>query len=184
MHTFDHLSVFIAIIIALGVTHLISSITRYIHLRDRIKGYPPVLLWALSLLVLQVQIWWSSFYRREITQWSFFGFSLYLLIPILVSMLCYLALPELEAGTDMEREYHHNRKWFFGLLCITVMISLLEDFVRQRTLPSDANLWFRIGFGGLALAGYFISAKRFHFPLAIAFLLTLVAYIGAVFSHL
>ena len=110
MHVFDHLSIFVSIVIALGVTHLLSSLARLIHLRRHIKVYGPALVMAFSLLLLQIQIWWVSFYRRDILDWSFFGFALYLTIPATVSMLSYLAIPEPSEGGDMALDYNYNRK--------------------------------------------------------------------------
>jgi hypothetical protein len=184
MHPFDYLSIFVSIIIALGVTHLLSSLARYIHLRGQVRPFAPALVWAASLLLLQVQIWWVSFYRRDIPEWTFFGFILYLLIPSIVSMLSYLALPELHAGADMEREYNRNRRWFFGLLAAVIVISLAEDFSRSETVRIDANSAFRIGFIALAAAGWAIESARGQLAIAIVFLISLVTYISVVFSRL
>jgi hypothetical protein len=184
MHPFDYLSIFVSIIIALGVTHLLSSFARLIHLRNNVGRCAPALIWAISLLVLQVQIWWVSFHRRDIEDWTFFGFSLYLLIPSIVSMLSYLVLPELHPQANIEREYYHNRKWFFGLLGTVILISLIEDFARSRAMHIDANFIFRAEFLALAIAGYFIEAKRGQLIIALAFLFSLVTYIAVVFLRL
>jgi len=184
MHPFDYLSIFVSIIIALGVSHLLSSLARLIHLRGQVRPFAPALVWAASLLLLQVQIWWASFYRRDIAEWTFFGFTLYLLIPSIVSMLSYLALPELAPGADLERGYNHNRRWFFGLLALVVAISLIEDFARSETVRLDPNSAFRIGFLVLAAAGWAIESARGQLAIAIVFLISLVTYIGVVFARL
>jgi hypothetical protein len=184
MHPFDYLSIFVSIIIAMGVTHLLSSFARLIHFRDQIGRCVPALIWAVSLLLLQVEIWWVSFHRRDIEQWTFFGFALYLLIPSIVSMLSFLVLPELHSQANMEKGFYHNRKWFFGLLGIVVLVSLTEDFVRMRTLQMDTNFAFRLEFVALAVAGYLIEAKRGQLAISIAFFCSLVAYIALVFLHL
>jgi hypothetical protein len=184
MHPFDYLSIFVSIIIALGVTHLLSSFARLIHLRDQVTKCAPALIWAMALLLLQVQIWWVSFHRRDIEDWNFFGFTLYLLIPSIVSMLSYLVLPELHPQANIEREYYHNRKWFFALLGGAILISLIEDFARSRAVQIDANLTFRVEFLALAIAGYFFAAKRVQLVIALAFLCSLVAYIAFVFARL
>lgn len=76
MRPFDYLSILVSIIVALGVTALLSNTARYIRLRDRITGYAPGIVWVSALFLLQVQIWWVSFHRREIETWTFFGFLL------------------------------------------------------------------------------------------------------------
>lgn len=81
MRPFDYLSILVSIIVALGITALLSNAARYVRVRDEIVGYAPVAVWALTLFLLLVQIWWVSFYRRDIASFTFFGFVLYLAIP-------------------------------------------------------------------------------------------------------
>jgi len=129
MKQFDHLSIFVSMIIALGVRHLILSVVNMINLRGKIRIYYPTMVWMIFLLLLQLQIWWVFYYRHDNSDWSYFAFLLYLYIPITVSMLSHLLLPEVKAETDLEAIYYRNRKWFFGLLGSVAFISLLEDFI-------------------------------------------------------
>jgi hypothetical protein len=129
-----------------------------------------------------------AFYRREIAHWSFFGFLLYLSIPTLVSVLGYLLVPEIELELEpefnLEREYYENRRWFFGILGVVVVLSLLEDAVRSGTLNVDLNSVIRLVFFLLCGAGFTIQAKRAQFSIALAFFVILVSYIGLFFAHL
>ena len=184
MPEFNHLSIFISIIIALGVSHLVSSGARLIHLRGRVRIHYPTVIWMVTLLLLQVQIWWVAFYRRDVKEWTFFGFLLYLLIPIVVSMLGYLLVPQLDANTDLENEYYHNRKWHFGLLAGVVAVSLLEDAVRSGMARLDLNFSMRVAFLVLCGVGVTTRAKRAQLPVALAFLGLFVFYMVLVFAKL
>jgi len=184
MHAFDYLSIFVSIIIALGVSHLLLSFARLIYLRDKVTIFIPSLIWAFALLVLQIQIWWVSFYRRDIEHWSFFGFALYLLIPSIVSMLSYLVFPELKAGANLERDYYHNKPFFFSLLGSVVVISLLEDLTRNGSVHIDANTYYRVVFFVIAICGIVFSRRWIQYVLAILFLSGLLCYIRTVFSML
>ena len=115
---FEFLSVFVSIIIALGISNTLSSAMRLIRRRGRVAMHYPTLIWLASFFIFQMLIWWLAFQRREWTNWTFYRFLLYLLMPILVSVPGYLLVPEIEVemepGFDLEREFNHNRRWFFA----------------------------------------------------------------------
>ena len=188
MNQFDFLSVLVSIIIALGLSHLLSSTAQLIRRRGRVAMHYTTLVWMAVLFLLQIQVWWVAFYRRELTHWSFFGFLLYLLIPILISVLGYLLVSEIELELEpefnLEREYYHNRRWFFGILGSVVIVSLVEDAVRSGTLKWDLNSAFRFGFLLLCAAGFGIQAKRMQFGIALTFIAALLCYIGLFFARL
>ena len=96
MKQFDHLSIFVSMIIALGVRHLILSVANMINLRGKVRIYYPTLVWMISLLMLQLQIWWVFYSRHETSDWSYFAFLFYLYIPITASMLSHLLAPEIK----------------------------------------------------------------------------------------
>ena len=183
MKQFDHLSIFVSMIIALGVRHLILSVVNMINLRGKIRIYYPTIVWMIFLLLLQLQIWWVFYYRHNNSDWSYFAFLLYLYIPITVSMLSHLLLPEVKAETDLEGIYNRNRKWFFGLLGSVAFVSLLEDFIvfAQRF---DLNFWFRIIFIFFLVIAIVVGSKRLQLPIAFAFLILFIAYIALVFLKL
>ncbi len=188
VNRFDFLSVLVSIIIALGISHILASAARLIRRRGKVRLYLPTTVWMVTLLLLQVQVWWVAFYRRDIVHWTFFGFLLYLLIPILISLLGYLLVPEFELevadDVDLEREYGHNRRWFFGFLGAVVIVSLLEDVLRSGRMDLDLNSCIRLLFLGLSAAGFAIGNRRAQLPVALVFLGTLVCYIGFVFRTL
>ena len=184
MKQFDHLSIFVSMIIALGVRHLILSIASLIHLRGKVKIYYPTMIWILFLLLLQLQIWWVFFYRHEISDWLFFNFLFYLIIPITVSMLSHLLVPEIKAETNLKEIYDHNRKWFFGLFASIAVVSLTEDFFLHGIAHYDLNFWFRIVFIVLSMIGLSYGSKRLQLPLALLFLSIFIIYIALIFIRL
>ena len=184
MKQFDHLSIFVSMIIALGVRHLILSVAGLIHLRGKVKIYYPTMIWMISLLLLQLQIWWVFFYRHDNSEWLYFNFLFYLIIPITVSMISHLLLPEIKADTNLEEIYDHNHKWFFGLLASIAVVSLTEDFFRSGAAHFDLNFWGRVVFIVLSMFGLFYRSKRLQLPLAIVFLCLFIIYIALIFIRL
>ena len=104
--------------------------------------------------------------------------------PSIVATASFLVLAELAPGADLERDFHRNRKWIFGLLFAAVAVSLIEDYARSRAARLDANSAFRAGFLALTAAGWVIESTRAQLVVALAFLATLVTYIAVVFERL
>ena len=188
MKEFEFLSVFVSIIIALGISNILSSAMRLIRRRGRVRMHVPTLVWMAVLFLLQVLVWWVAFQRREWTNWTFFRFLLYLLMPILVSVPGYLLVPEieleLEPTYDLEREFNHNRKWFFAMLAAVGIVSLVEYLLSPSPLKLGLSNVLPLVIIALCIVGFVIRAKWVQLLIALTFLVTLLCYIGFVFSQL
>ena len=188
MKQFEFLSVFVSIIIALGASHILTSATRLIRLRGRVRMHSPTLVWMAVLFLLQVLMWWLAFQRREWTSWTFFRFLLYLLMPILVSVPGYLLVPEIELELnptyDLEKEFNHNRKWFFAMLAAMGIVGFLEYVVSSSPSKLDLSNAFPFLVVLLSIAGFGIRAKWAQLLIAWTFLVALLCYIGFVFPQL
>ena len=180
MTQFEYLSVLVSIILGLAITQLLSGAARLIQLRHRVRMHVATLCWMAMLFLLDIQIWWAAFGRRDTLEWNFFGFTLYLMMPIIAFLLSYLVLPELgdEDEVDLAAHFERNRPWFFALLASLIMVSLGEEWLRFGTVWFDENLAFHLIFLALALAGARIRSARFHLGNAIAVLALTCGYIA------
>jgi len=171
------------------VTHILSSAAHLIELRARIRMHTPTSIWLVSLLLIQIQIWWAAFHGSGTTDWHFFNFLLWLLAPVGAAMLGYLLVPdaailshmlnaESRAGVDFEELYLHNRRWFFGLLAAIVLVSLVVDVMRDGARALDVNALFRLVFLGMLGAGILTASRRAHLAFAWAFPAGFLCYIG------
>lgn len=188
MNQFEFLSVFVSIIIALGISNILSSAMRLIRRRGRVRVHHATLVWMASLFLLQVLAWWLAFQRRDLTNWTFFRFLLYLLMPILVSVPGYLLVPEieleLEPDFDLAKEFNHNRRWFFAMLTAVGVIGFVESVVSSGTWRLGLGNAFPLMMAVLCVAGLLIRARTAQLVIAVTFLAILLAYIGLVFSQL
>ena len=183
MNPFDFLSVLVSIIIALGVSFILASGARLIRLRRRVPVHGPTIIWMASLFLIQIQIWWSAFHLREVSHWTFFGFLLYLLTPMLVSMLGYLLVPEIELelapAFDLEAEFYANRRWFFLLLGAVFLIGFAND-VAFGGLYLSVNTSLRAGLLLLCLVGFLLHTKAVQWLVALVSLGAIVTYLALV----
>lgn len=184
MKQFDHLSIFVSMIIALGVRHLILSLAGMINLRGKVRIYYPTLVWVAFLILLQLLIWWVMFFQHETTDWRFFKFLLFLTMPIIVSVLGHLLLPDIKPETALKDIYDHNRKWFFGLLIAVLLVSLTQGDMSTGGLHLNINFWIRVMFIALSIVGLLSGSKRLQLPLALAFLCSLIIWIAVSFIRL
>lgn len=184
MEQFDHLAVFISMIIALGVSQLIVSVGTMIHLRGKVRIYYPTLILMVFLLLLQTLIWWVLFYRHDTSNWQFFRFILYLITPIIVSMLGNLLVPEIKAETDLKEIYFHNYRLFYGLLAFVALLSLPQGDATTGGLRLSLDFWFRAMLVVFSITGVVNNSKRLQLPLALAFLCWILVYITIFFTRL
>ncbi len=186
MSKFEYLSVLVSIVIGLGISSLLSGAARLIQLRRRARMYLPTLVWMGVLFLANVQIWWVAFDRREVEEWNFFMFLLYLLIPMGAVVLSYLVLPDLgdEDEVDLKASYFENRGWFFGIFAALPVISLVEETVRDGAFPRDADALFRVVFAAMALLAARIRGETYHAVNAGVAAALFCAYVAMLFSRL
>jgi hypothetical protein len=188
MNQFEFLSVFVSIIIALGISNILSSAMRLIRRRGRVRMHVTTLIWMAVLFLLQMLVWWMAFQRREWADWTYFSFLLYLLMPILVSLPGYLLVPEieleLEPTFDLEKEFNHNRKWFFAMLAAMGVVSFVEYVLRSGPSKLGLRNVAPLVIVALSAGGFAFRAKWLQLLVALAFLAMLLCYISLVFSQL
>lgn len=186
MTTFEYLSVLISIVIGLAITQLLSGTARLIQTRTRVRPHATTLLWMAVLFLLDTQIWWAAFERRTVVDWNFFLFLFYLLQPTIAFLLSFLVLPDLgdEDEIDLAANFAGNRPWFFGLLALLPLISLIDEYVASGAVPRDADVAFRVLFLALALVAGRVRSARAHLWFAVASLLLMCGYVGLLFLHL
>jgi hypothetical protein len=110
MDEFGYLAVILSIILGLSVTQLLQGLSQVINARERVRIYWPAITWALLLLLIDVQAWWSMFGYRNRHAWTFLQFAILLLETILLYLLAALALPNAlgEGTVDLRGNYFRH----------------------------------------------------------------------------
>ena len=186
MDAFGYLSVLLSIIIGLGVTQLLTGIGRVIRHRDRVRvDWLPV-LWAIVLLVVFVQVWWSMFGLRGKDEWTFGAFLFVLAQTCGLYLMSAVLLPEqIDAeSVDLAAHYQRQHQWFFGLLVATLILSLLKDRVINGRFPEGENLIFHVVMLALSISSIFISSRRYQEASGIVGAGIIMTYIALLFPRL
>lgn len=130
MTQFEFISVFISIVLAFGVSDILSSWGEQIRLRKQIRIYWLHVAWSALLLILMIQVWWSLWILRERTAWTFIEY-LALIVPFLtLALIAYLMTPSLRGGDkDIRKHYWDNSRWLFSLAAVYMFFAMTFSFV-------------------------------------------------------
>lgn len=186
MDEFSYLIILVSIILGLGITRLLTGLGQQIERRGQIRSYWPAITWAIILLLVHVQSWWSMFGMRSHEGWTFLAFLVVLLQPIALYLLSALVLPTAGAGAvvDLRAHYYAQTRWFFALFGVLLVTSLVKDLTLSGSLPDTPNVAFHLVFLALAVTGAITKREGFHHANAAVTVVLLGVYIAALFSRL
>jgi hypothetical protein len=171
MSTQEYLSVLVAIVLGLGLTHLLAGFGRLIVERHRVRFYWLSLLQALVVFLATMHFWWSTPVYGEQVESNFFAFLFFLLSPIALYLLSVLVVPDLEGESEgavsLKDHYFSVRQWYFGIGAILPVLNALRNVLVQ-----DGDVWnedrpFELAFTVLMLSGLLVRGERWHAVLAV-----------------
>jgi hypothetical protein len=131
---FEYVTVFISIILGLGVAQILTGIADLIHQSNRVKVYWPHLLWIFLVLILHVQEWIVTFQLRSFGPWRLPVFLFIILYPVVLFVLARLLFPfGLSEGViDLKKFYFENYRKIFLFGAILAGLTLLDNlFIRD-----------------------------------------------------
>lgn len=188
MDAFSYLSVLISIILGLAVTQVLQGFRGLMLARSRVRMYWPALAWSVLVLVICVQAWWAMFglSQRPAARWTFLDFSLVLLQTVPLYLMAGLALPDVDLGegVDLREHYYAHHRWFFTLLVLLILVSLVKVRVLIGTWPQATDTTFQLGFAAGAAIGAWTTREWYHRLLAPLAIVSITAYIVVLFTHL
>ena len=123
MDSFEYLIAIIAIILGLGMTHLLSGLGKTIY---RLTGHGKPLklswahfLWVLNVLFWMISYWWYSFSHHNTETWTFGAYLIMLPFPIVLYLQSVILYPhQYEDVLDLDEYFLATRHWFFALMFV------------------------------------------------------------------
>jgi len=186
MDEFSYLSVLLSVILGLAVTQILKGFRGLVLSRARVRLYWPVIGWAVLVLLVCFQNWWSMFGMRNRHGWTFLQFAVVLLQTIIIYMVAGLVFPDLfgEEVVDLKENFYAHRGWFFSLAVAMIVVSICKNVVLDGTLPDPTNLIFHTVFGVTLLLGAFTRRELYHKTLVVFGIAGFVLYIVLLFARL
>jgi hypothetical protein len=186
MDAFSYLSVLISLILGLAITQVLKGFRGLMQARTRLQNYWPAVVWAILIVVISVQSWWSMFGLRHHADWTFLEFSAVLMQTIVLYLLAALVLPDVfgDSDVDLRKHYFGHRRWFFALLTLLIVSSVIKQLIVDGGLPRPLDLGFHVLFAVAGISGFVIENPRYHKFLAAQGVVVVGAYIALLFTHL
>jgi hypothetical protein len=186
MDAFSYLSVLLSIVLGLAITQILQGFRGLVLTRARLRMYWPCMLWAVLLLVIDVQSWWAMYGLRVHTGWNFLAFAVVLMQTVLLYMLAGLVLPDFadDHPIDLRAHYYDHSRWFFALTVVLSVDSIAKDLVIWGSWPSPVNLASQLLFMATCAIAIFTRNENYHRFLALFTAFAFSAYTALLFAHL
>ena len=167
MTTFEYFSVLISVIIGLGITHLLSGITRLISHPDRFKLYWIHLLWTGWIFLYLPYFWWFTFWYNPVEEWSYQLYAFLILNAVVLYMICAVLMPsDAPDNGDFRRYYFARKRWFFGLLIASAILDLVDQTIREGSLGPAGEFW-AVAYLALVVPGMVTENEKYHAAMAL-----------------
>jgi hypothetical protein len=186
MDEFGYLSVLLSIILGLAVAQILIGMRGRMLTRARVRDFWPVQLWAAFFLLVSAQAWWAMFGLRNRHEWTFSGFAILLAQVIVLYLVTGLIYPDFshDQRVDLRAHYFQQRRHFFSLCIIMLVISICRDLILNHALPAPLNLGFHLVFIAFALTGILIAREWYHKLAVVIVSVLFVAYVVTLFTRL
>jgi hypothetical protein len=131
MDAFSYLSIVPSIIIALGLTRLLTGIGRLLENRGQMRLYWVHLVWGLNVFLYMVLNWWILFRWDAQQEWTFFLFLFLLLTPTISFLLSVILFPDpLREGMNFKENFYEDNRWFFALAAILPPLDFFDTLLK------------------------------------------------------
>jgi hypothetical protein len=144
MDTFSYISVLFSVVLGLALTQVLLGLRALMLARSRVVPYWPALIWAVLMVIIVVQVWWSMFGMQTIKTWNFVMYGAVMLQITVIYLAAGLAVPDIPADgpVKMREDYVSHAPWFFALLAVTILATFLKDIATIGHVITGWNAWY------------------------------------------
>lgn len=180
MSRFEYLSVLISIVIALGISEIVSTWGRLLRVRERVHFYWLNIFWTIFVVIMMIQFWWGFWEFRVVEVWSLPGL-LAVVAECLVLVLAGMSLlpdPGLSGAIDLRAHYFANSRLFFTLGAILLlMLTVVDALVGGQPFLHPENAVRLPAAILVALAALFPNEK-YHVPFTFLSVVLFIVFVS------
>lgn len=180
MHPFDYISILVSLILGLGITQTLSSISDLFYNYKKVRFYWPHTLWVIFIMFLHIQDWFVTYQLKDKKIWHLAELMFVLLYPVTLFIVVKMILPtnETEEHIDMKVFFKKQYPIMFLVFSISIILSILFNiFLLSENLAGQAVL---IAFLGVILYGSRVKPDQKYVHEAIAVLITVSAVVSII----
>jgi len=183
-----HVRVLIGVVLGLGLTRILSGLSRLIEHPKRNPIFATHLLWVAAILLSMIHFWWWEFALIQLGGWRFEIFVFLLGYAFLWYVLACLLFPTDLADHGTYEEYFLSRRgWFFGLLAATFVADFVDTAIKGwsyfRQLGPEYPVRLIAGIV-LCLVAACSGNRRFQFLFALCYLLYDISWVLRLYDTL
>ncbi|MBA3898471.1 MAG: hypothetical protein H0X36_15365 [Sphingomonadaceae bacterium] len=150
-------------------------------MRRTVQPYWVQLVWTANVLGYVLALWWGVYWWHRLSEWTFQGFTFLTGYSIVLFMLAAILFPtEARENLDFEDYFFENRRWFFGLLTLALLLDIPETLAKStshlRDVPVEYRLYIPFALA-LSVTGLFTANRRVHAGLCMAYMAAFTAYL-------
>ena len=173
MSIFEFLTVAVSIVLALGLSRLISSIPYVFDPQKR--DWLHALLFVL-LIVAHIVVWWRVWILNVVPSWNFLQFTILIGSPLSL----YLAATALVSSapdriSDWRSYFADRSNWVFAAFTAAIFFGLLRSYFILGTTPAWWSSLALVIYGGAALS----KRREVH----IGVILVMFVFLGLLLSR-
>lgn len=181
MSDFEYLSVLVAIIVGIGIAHLLLSIGRIVGEIRKLNVGLVQIIWTANVLVMLVSFWWWGINLRQVEAWHY-GQLMFLLFD--VSLWCILAAilypVTIPQQYDLMAHFVQKRNAFYSILILLAFADPLTSMILGTEHLIDLGWgylhWMLTCFIG-GIAAIRIENARFQLGFAIYWGISLLIFV-------
>ena len=186
MDVFEYVAVMVTVVLALAVSHILTSLATMIANPERVRPYWVHFLWAVLLLGLNLQAWLVLWTLRGQSEWPVEQIVMMLISASLIFVAARVLEPELPPGACVDLRDHFSRVRFplFATLSVFWLFPIVGRLVFVGGHMLEPATIGRLAFLGLSLSGAIVKSPTWHAMLAIAWAGLLIATLAFVRGEL
>ncbi|MCV7423525.1 hypothetical protein H7K45_23495 [Mycobacterium yunnanensis] len=128
----------LGIVLALGLTRLLTTGVSLFRVRDQVKMDWMAVVWAGSIFLLLLQLSWATLYLAQVdTNWTFPKFLVVLSEATLLYVAAALILPshELRAGETLRDYFDKDGHWAVAVVAVYKAVAMLMNWAAFDAWP-------------------------------------------------
>jgi hypothetical protein len=137
MSEFEYFSAVIAVILALGVTHILSQVSVIARRADAVRVHWIPAVWIAIVLMAHFSAWWNIWELEGLLDFSPRIFYYMLVGPTALFMAARLVIPPIRVKetVDLEQHYYSVHRAFFGMMSVFVVWPILIPLALPGPIP-------------------------------------------------
>ena len=176
-----HLRILMGVVVGLSLTRMLAGVAKFIAHPGQKRLHAAHLIWVAVVIIMAIHFWWFEFGLIRIQPWTFELYVFVLTYAFLFYLLGTVLVPdEIDEYESYGDYFISRRRWFFGLLALTVPIDLVDTLAKGPAYCRSYGPEYPVRLVGLLIvcaAGAWVRDRRAQIVLGALYLAYFVSYI-------